>query len=391
LWLCLKYHVNLFFYLWICIVYMKQSSRIFSLDVFRGLTIALMIIVNSPGTAFPYPFLDHSPWNGCTLADLVFPFFLFIVGMTSVISLKRYKEEGAELLANPYPAIFKRTVVIFLLGLLLNIFPNHFDISQLRFFGVLQRVAVCYFLSAVIYLHCSNRMQFFIFCFLLGGYWLLMTQIPVPGFGANQITAEGSWVAYFDQMVFSSAHLYEKVFDPEGLLSTLPSLATTLSGCLTGSLLLSTLNLPKKLAYLVAIGLVFLLLGWLWSYSFPINKNLWTSSYVLWTSGIALLVFAGCFLMSDIWAYRAWAMPLKIFGVNALFAYMFHVLLLKTQAKITFPMNGGTMGNFKIGLTQYLFGGFNPQNAALLYALGFLLLNFLVVYYLYRREIFIKI
>ncbi|WP_298624267.1 acyltransferase family protein, partial [uncultured Legionella sp.] len=275
------------------------TKRILSLDVFRGLTIVLMILVNSQGNQYAYPILEHAQWNGCTLADLVFPFFLFIVGLTSVISLN--KSKGLHDKSEIYRGVFKRSILLFVLGLILNIFP-HFtiDIHTIRVYGVLQRIAVCYLICSFIYLNTTIKAQSLIFLGILWGYWFVMTLVPVPGYGTNQLTMDASWVSYLDQLIFSKYHLLAKTYDPEGFFSTLPSVATTLSGVLTGSLLLHSMSSQKKCFVMFLVGGIFLLLGWIWDFSFPINKNLWSSSFVLWSSGLALITFAFCYLIIDI-------------------------------------------------------------------------------------------
>ena len=315
----------------------QKSKRILSLDVFRGLTIALMIIVNSQATRSPYGILAHADWDGCTLADLVFPFFLFIVGISSVISLKKQAQVKSK--SSLYTGIVQRSLILFCVGVLLNAIPYHFDIATIRIFGILQRIALCYLICAIIYLNTTARTQMILFLAIIIGYWLLMTQIPVPGHGINQLTVEGNWATYVDQLLFSPAHLYDKVYDPEGGLSSIPSIATTLAGVLVGQLLLTSLSNERKCSIMGVAGCVFLVLGWLWGYSFPINKSLWTSSFVLWTGGYALITFALCFWIIDILGYTKWTLPLKIFGMNALFAFIFHVLLLKIQSMFSFPLH----------------------------------------------------
>lgn len=366
-----------------------KTNRILSLDVFRGLTIVLMIVVNSQGTRTPYTILEHVSWNGCTLADVVFPCFLFIVGLSSVFSLNNQIKVNDR--SSLYGGMILRSAILFFMGVLLNAMPYHFDFETIRVYGVLQRIAVCYLICSIIYLNTTTKTQILIFLGILWGYWFLMTQVPVPGFGSNQLTIEGSWVAYFDQRLFSSPHLFEKFYDPEGFLSTIPSLATTLSGILTARLLLTPLSNLNKFYLMSIIGCVFLLLGWLWGFSFPINKNIWTSSFVLWTSGYALVVFALCFLIIDILGYTTWTLPLKIFGMNALFAFILHVILLKIQSMFFLPLKSGTSDNLRVVITDHLFGGYGAQNAALFYSISFLFLNFLVVALLYRYKIFIRI
>lgn len=367
----------------------QKSKRILSLDVFRGLTIVLMIIVNSQATRSPYTLLAHADWDGCTLADLVFPFFLFIVGISSVISLKKQTDMKSK--SSLYTGIVQRSLILFCVGVLLNAIPYHFDLATIRIFGILQRIALCYLICSIIYLNTTARTQIIIFWGIILAYWFLMTQVPVPGHGTNQLTIEGNWATYIDQLLFSPAHLYDKIYDPEGGLSSIPSIATTLAGVLVGQLLLTTLSDNRKCYIMALTGCAFLFLGWFWGYSFPINKSLWTSSYVLWTAGCALLTFALCFWIIDILGYAKWTLPLKIFGMNALFAFIFHVLLLKIQSMFSFPLRNGTLDNSRAAIADHLFGSFGPQNAALFYSLTFLFLNFLVVAFLYKRKIFIRI
>ncbi|MFJ1267722.1 acyltransferase family protein [Legionella lytica] len=367
-----------------------NSERILSLDVFRGLTMALMVLVNSQGTNEAYPLLDHATWNGCTFADLVFPAFLFIVGVTTVISLKRQTVTNPQVSSDIYKNIFKRTALLFLFGLFLNAFPLHFDFATIRIYGILQRIAICYFVCSLLYLNTSVRIQAALFIAILLGYWYLMVFVPVPGGIGNPLSMTNNWVLYIDQQLLSPPHFYRN-FDPEGLLSTIPAVATTLMGVLTGSLLLTPLSKQKKCFFMVLAGLLFLLLGWLWSYSFPINKNLWSSSFVLWVGGISLWGFALCFYVIDILGYSKWALPFKIFGMNALLIFLFHVLLLKLQAVFTVTMPNGASDNLRVAISEYLFGSFSQENAGLFYSFVFLFLNFLFAAFLYRRKMFFKL
>lgn len=366
-----------------------QSTRILSLDVFRGLTIVAMILVNSQGNQYPYPILEHAAWNGCTLADTVFPSFLFIVGVTCVVSLqKQIRLHNRKTL---YRAIATRSLILFALGVILNVFPKMIDWEHLRFYGILQRIAVCYLITSIIYCNTRVRTQIMIFLGIVWGYWFLLTQIPVPDLSVTSLSKEGNWVAYVDSMLFSPNHLLERTFDPEGLLSTLPSVATTLFGALIGSLLISADSNQKKLCFMLGIGIVFLVTGWCWNYSFPINKSLWTSSFVLWTGGYAVVMFALCFLLIDILGVKAWTRPFTVFGVNALFAFIVHIVFLKLQYLIRIPLLSGAPGPLKYYITEYWFAAYSPHNAALLYSLIFLLFNYLIVLYLYRRSIYIRI
>lgn len=368
----------------------KNSQRILSLDVFRGLTMMLMILVNGQGTRFIYPILEHAEWNGCTLADLVFPSFLFIVGVTIVISLKHHLHDNKQPRGNLYHNIFKRSILLFLIGLFLNAFPYHFDMDTLRIYGILQRIALCYLVCALIYLHTKIGTQILIFISILLGYWYFLMEIPLPDGNTHQLNMNHNWVSYIDQLMLSPAHLY-KNFEPEGLLSTLPAIATTLTGLITGGLLISAASQAKKCYLMIIVGILFLLLGWLWNWSFPINKNLWTSSFVLWTSGISLLVFVLCFYVIDISNYTKWTLPFKIMGMNALFIFIVHVLLLKIQSMVLVFLKDGTSDNLRVAISKYLFAGFSPETAGLLYAIVFLLLNFAIAAFLYQRKIFIKL
>lgn len=364
-----------------------ESRRMLSLDVFRGITIVLMILVNSQGLPVSYPILDHAAWDGCTLADLVFPFFLFIVGVTIVVSLKKQVEQAIK----PYKSMVQRAIILFGLGVLLNAFPYHFDLHTIRIYGILQRIALCYFFAGFIYLNTTWRTQLLICIGILLGYWLLLTQIPVPGVGANPWDAVNNWVAYIDRQLLSASHLFYKTSDPEGLLGTLPSLATTLIGVLTGQLLMTDWTRTKKLNVMLGAGLLMLFLGWLWHYDFPINKTLWTSSFVLWTGGFALIFFALTFWLVDMRGVVFWTLPFKIFGMNALFAFIFHVFLLKVQAMFYLPLADGSTVSLKPWITQHLFFALSQQNASLAYALLFIGLNYAVVAWMYRRGIFVRI
>jgi len=258
-----------------------SSGRLLSLDVFRGITIAGMILVNSPGNETSYTQLDHSTWNGCTLTDLVFPFFVFIVGVSLVFSLSKRLERG-EAPRDLLVKVLKRAAIIFGLGLFLNGFPQY-HFSTIRILGVLQRIALCYFFAALLFIKTRPRTQALIAAGLLVGYWLAMTRIPVQGYGVGNLTKEGSLASYIDRLMLAG-HTYRAVYDPEGLLSTLPAIVTALIGNLTGVWLFSKRTDLQKVRGIVTAGTASAAAGWLWGVWFPINKPLWTSSYVLWTA-----------------------------------------------------------------------------------------------------------
>jgi predicted acyltransferase len=350
---------------------------------------AVMVLVNSLGTRVSYPILEHVDWNGCSLADLVFPSFLFIVGITTVISLKRHLHEEGGVHFSLYKTIFIRAILLFLIGLFLNMFPSHFDLT-VRVYGILQRIAACYLICAILYLNTSIRTQAFIFLAIIIGYWYFLTQVPIPGSGGYQLSMYNNWVGYVDTKLFSPVHLLGG-FEPEGLLGTIPSIATTLVGLLTGSFLLSQTPKKKMVWIMLATGILFLIVAWIWSYNFPINKKLWTSTFVLWSSGFSLIVFSVCFFSIDILGFTKWSVPFKILGMNALLIFIIHVILLKLQSMFFVTMPNGAEDYLRIAIAEYLFGPFSTQNKGLFYSLLFLFLNFLIAVFLYRRKIFFKL
>jgi predicted acyltransferase len=350
---------------------LSQSSRLISLDVFRGMTIALMILVNSPGNRFPYPWLAHAEWNGCTLADLVFPFFIVIVGVSSVLALSNLQRKGV-LARDLSASVLVRGVRIFFIGVLLNAIPNHFDLSSIRFLGVLQRIAICYCATAFLFLSTRARTQFILIAVILVGYAAIMhlTAPQMP---------DANVAGYVDSLIFSPSHLYFAGFDPEGIGSTLPAIASALLGNLISILLISSYTKHQKLRYMFVAGFLFASVGWLWSYSLPFNKALWTSSYVLWTGGLALLIYAWIYLLIEIMDWKKWAMPFDLFGRHALLVYILHVLLLKLQAMIHVVSPEGEVVNLRLYISNLLFGRFTLENAALLYSVSYTILWLFVI------------
>ena len=310
-------------------MYGKGVARLLSLDALRGITVAAMVLVNNPGTwRAVYPPLRHADWHGWTPTDLVFPFFLFIVGVSIPLSLSRRAGEGRE---RPVLArVLRRSAVIFLLGIVLNGFP-WFDWATLRIPGVLQRIALCYLAAALVYLATGWRGQAWAAAGLLLGYWALMTLVPVPGYGAGDLGKAGSLAAYIDRTLLGSAHLWQqaKVYDPEGLLSTLPAIATTLLGVLAGGWVAAGRSPKAVAAGLAVAGLAAAVLGAGWGLWFPINKALWTSSYALFTAGLAAVTLSGCYWLVEARGFRRWAWPFAWFGVNALALFFLSTLAAK--------------------------------------------------------------
>jgi predicted acyltransferase len=362
------------------------TSRLLSLDVFRGITIAGMVLVNDPGSwEHIYWPLEHAQWSGWTPTDLVFPFFVFIVGVAITLSLGRRVESGA-ITRHVYLKIIKRTLIIFAIGLFLNGLP-HFPIAEWRIPGVLQRIAVCYCIASIIFLNTRPRTQVLIAIALLLFYWALVMTVPAPGYVAGDLTKEGSLPSYVDRVVFGN-HVWRqaKVYDPEGLLSTIPAIVTALIGVLTGTWLRGERSRIEKTAGMFVAGAALVAIGWAWNAFFPINKALWTSSYVMFTGGLALQFLALCYWLIDIKGYRRWSKPFEIFGLNAIALYVLGDLLANALDLIK-------IGNDSLGGRIYSFFGswLSPINASLAFAICFVLFCFFFMWLLYRRKIFIRI
>ena len=367
------------------------SARLVSLDVFRGITIAGMVLVNNPGTwEHIYWPLEHAQWHGWTPTDLVFPFFLFIVGVAITLAFGSRVESGRT--SDLYLKIVKRTLLIFGIGLFLNALP-YFGLSELRIPGVLQRIAVCYFFASILFLNTKIRTQVAITIALLLGYWVLVKLIPAPGFAAGDLTKEGSLPSFIDRVVFGK-HVWTlaKVYDPEGLLSTIPALATTLIGVLTGHGLRSNKSAYEKVAGLFVAGAICVAVGWAWNSFFPINKALWTSSYVLFTGGLALQFLALCYWVIDIKGYRRWAKPFEIFGLNAIALYVVADLIAVLLGLINVTGSDGSKISLGSWIFENLFASWaSPVNASLAFAISFVLVCLGLMWILYRRKIFIKV
>jgi predicted acyltransferase len=286
------------------------AHRLQSLDAFRGITIAAMILVNNPGSwEHVYAPFRHAAWNGCTPTDLIFPFFLFIIGVAITFSFDRRRESGASR-RHLYANIARRTVLIFGLGIFLNGFPL-FDWSVLRIPGVLQRIALCYGCVALLVLNTGVRGQSLTAVLLLVSYWLAMVWVRVPGKVSGGFEVEANLAAYVDTLVLRG-HLLHEGWDPEGILSTLPAVATTLAGVLAGQWIRAAPRASQRVAGLVVAGSIAIGGGLLLDHWCPINKSLWTSSYVLFTAGIACAGLAACYWFIDINGHRRWATPFII-------------------------------------------------------------------------------
>ena len=374
----------------------ETQGRILALDVTRGIVIAFMILVNNNGSyKFAYAQLRHSLWNGWTLTDLVFPSFLLIVGVTIVFSTHSRLAKGAsrsELCLH----IIRRAVLLFCFGLIVNGFP-HFPLATWRIYGVLQRIAICYLILSVVYLFSRRSGTFVaITAFSLIAYYILMRWVPVPGYGVPTrevplLDPNGNLAAYVDRLI-APHRLDEKVYDPEGLISTIPAIATTCLGVLTAFWLRSAQPVAKKATGLFCAGLLGVISGELWNVWFPINKRLWTSSYVLFAGGCTLLLLFLCYLVLDVKHWRGkWIWPWIVFGSNAITVYMFSELLHAILRSIHFSSAGAP-----ISLDHWTYGSFfmhliNPSLGSLLYSLTFVSVCFLLNIVLYQKKIFLKV
>lgn len=369
------------------------SGRLISLDVFRGLTIAGMVLVNNAGNwNAVYPPLAHAAWNGWTPTDLIFPFFVFIIGVAIPLAFERRKAAGGSQ-RDLHLKILRRSVIIFGLGLLvLNAFPYTLDKWQhLRIPGVMQRLALCYLFAALIFLMTKVRTQILIAAGLLIGYWLLMKLIAAPGYARGDLSLEGSLASWLDRTLMPG-HTYKPMYDPEGLLSTVPAISTALFGVLAGQWLMQRREAFEKVAGLFAVGALCVIVGYVWDWAFPINKALWTSSYVMFTGGLALQLLALCYWAIDLKGYRRWAQPFVVFGVNALALYVLSSLLFKVLLFIKAIKLDGTEGTLRDWIYERIFATWlSPMNASLAFALAYLALWWLLMLVLYRRKIFIKV
>ena len=346
-----------------------------------------MILVNNPGTwEHIYWPLQHASWHGWTPTDLVFPFFLFIVGIAIPLAFANRLERGGSR-RDLYIKIVKRTVIIFAIGLFLNGFP-YFALAEYRIPGVLQRIAVCYFFASVIFLNTKVRTQIAMTIGLLIFYWALVKLVPAPGFAAGDLTKEGSLPSFVDRVVLGK-HVWSqaRVYDPEGILSTIPAIATTLMGVLTGHWLRTEKTRYEKTAGMFVAGAACVALGWAWNSFFPINKALWTSSYVLFTGGLALQFLAFCYWLIDIKGYRRWAKPFEVFGLNAIALYVVAGLMASLLGEI--KLGGTPLGAW---IYNTLFASWaSPVNASLAFAISFVLVCLGLMWILYHRKIFLKI
>jgi predicted acyltransferase len=347
-----------------------------------------MVVVNNPGTwRAVYAPLEHAEWNGWTPTDLIFPFFLFIVGVAIPLALGR-RLEGGEARNRTMLRIVRRSAIIFALGLVLHTISNP-DPATVRIPGVLQRIAVCYLVAAVLFVTTGWRTQAAVVVAALFGYWAAMTLVPVPGFGAGDLGKEGNLAAWIDRAVLGR-HIWRigRVYDPEGILSTVPAIATTVLGGLAGTWM-RRISEPVRIVRGFALGgAVAIVVGLCWGRWFPINKSLWTSSYVVFTAGAALLALAVCYWLIEIEDVRWWTPPFAMLGVNALAVFFLSTLLAIALARIHVTVADGRLRTLQPVLFETLFLPWAPAvMASLAWALSNVALWLLVTWGLTRRGI----
>ncbi|HEX9514071.1 MAG TPA: heparan-alpha-glucosaminide N-acetyltransferase domain-containing protein [Puia sp.] len=364
------------------------GGRLLSLDIFRGITIAAMITVNDPGIEERvYAPLEHAKWNGFTPTDLVFPSFIFIAGISVALS---YSGQRAKGISNRVMIrkTLRRAALLFVIGVLLSILP-YFDFANYRLPGVLQRIALVYTACALLYLYAGWKTQARLAVILLIGYWLAMTLVPVPGHGHALLEPGRNLAAWLDTLVIPG-RLWQGTWDPEGVLSTIPAIVSGIAGMLAGRLLLAELSAERKIIGLFLAGFLAYLLSLGWNGFFPINKNLWTSSFVLHTAGLDSMILASLYFIVDLLGYKKWTKWALIFGSNAIAAYLvaeaFDDLLTIHWGD---RQKGFCLQEWIIG--NLLPTGIAPELISLLWALAFCGLCFIPIYYLYRKKIFLKI
>jgi predicted acyltransferase len=395
----------------------SKRERLLSLDVFRGITIAGMLLVNNPGTwSAIFPPLEHAEWNGWTPTDLIFPFFLFIVGITTHLSLSARRARGDDDSAL-IKQVLRRGIIIYLLGFAMAMFPFYqwgtiasipnpsawdrvlFRIEHVRVLGVLPRIAIVYICAALLTLRTTLKQQIIIIATLLFGYWFAMTLIPVPGedaIGALLLnTHDRNLAAYLDRLILGTNHTWigSVTFDPEGPMSTIPAIATAMLGVIAGRwIALKEKPLLERITALFAGGSIGMMLGLMWNWSFPINKSLWTSSYVIFTAGMACVAIATIMWIVDYCNVKWWTKPLVIYGVNPIVAFVGSGVMARLIYTLWHVTYNGKSTAIQDAAYQALFlPWLPPRVASLAFAICFVLLWYGILTVLYRRNIILKV
>lgn len=363
----------------------QNPDRLTSLDAMRGFTIAAMILVNYPGDwNYIYEPLEHAKWNGLTPTDLIFPFFLYIVGVSIALSYTKLLEKGTSKGAL-YKKIIFRFLKIFAVGVFLSMLPS-FDIFNVRITGVLQRISLVFLACSFVFLNISVRVQAWLGAVILVVYWLAMTLIPTPGAGQVMLERGVNLAAYVDSILLPG-RMWEGTWDPEGILSTFPSIVSGITGLLAGYLLLQKRDPYEKSILLMIAGLASVSAGYVWGLTFPVNKNLWTSSYVLVTSGLASLLLGATYYIVDIRKYTTWTRAGIIFGSNAIAIYFLSDVISYLFYLVPF----GSAALNEHFMTTFTTIGLAHELVSLLYAMIFVCINFGIAFILYKKKIFIKL
>ncbi|MFL5525790.1 MAG: acyltransferase family protein [Gemmatimonadaceae bacterium] len=392
-------------------------ERLVSLDVFRGLTVAGMLLVNNPGTwSAIFPPLEHAEWNGWTPTDLIFPFFLFIVGITTHLSLSSRRARGDDDAA-VVKQILRRGIIIYLLGFAMAMFPFYqwgtiaslpnatawdrivYRIEHVRLLGVLPRIGIVYICAALLTLKTTLKQQIAIIATLLFGYWFAMTMLPVPGEGtigaALLHTKDRNLAAYLDRLILGTNHTWtgSVTWDPEGPFSTIPAIGTAMLGVLAGRwIALKEKPLLDRITALFAVGSLAMVAGLMWNWSFPINKSLWTSSYVLFTAGMACVSLATIMWLVDHHDIRWWTKPFVVYGVNPIVAFVGSGVLARCLYTLWHvDVNGRSVSVVEAIYQSALLPWLPPRVASLAFAISFVLLWYGILLVLYRRKIFLKV
>jgi predicted acyltransferase len=372
----------------------SSNQRYLSLDVLRGLTVALMIVVNSPGNwgAIYAPF-KHAEWHGFTITDLVFPTFLFVVGNALSFGIKKLKDAGDAVFLKK---IIKRTAVIFIIGLFLNYFPfiqyqeGEYvlkDPSNLRIWGVLQRIAVCYFFGSLIAYYLNTLGSIIISAVLLLGYWAILFY---GGASGDPYSLNGNLAGQVDLLLLETKNIYKGFgipFDPEGLLSTIPSIVNVVLGFLAGNFIRKSGNKMSTVIKLTTVGVIMLIVAQIWNPVFPINKPIWTSSFVLYTVGWDLILISALMFIIEIFSIKKWAYFFEVFGKNPLFIFVLSGMLIKVIYLIR--IGGTPLGSIIYNnlFTSWL----ADKNASLLFAIVYMLILWLIGYIMDKKKIYVKV
>lgn len=360
-----------------------QIERLKSLDAFRGFTIAAMIMVNYPGSwSYLFSPLKHASWNGLTPTDLIFPFFLFIVGVSIVLAYTKQIAKGIDR-KKIYGKILFRTAKIFVVGVLLN-YIHHFDLAELRIVGVLQRIAIVFLVCSLLFLNTNWITQLWVSIALLVVYWITMLFIPNPNLGVVSLEPGTNLAAYIDGFIVPGK-MWQGTWDPEGFYSTIPAISTGILGMLVGKLLITEITRESKIIWLFVAGIAMSVLGYFWSLHFPVNKNIWSSSFVLVTAGFACMVFAaGLFIVDELKKEKVARIGI-IFGSNAITVYVLASLL--SYFFYSMPVAGMALNQHFVSLFETSL----PKLGSFIYALLYVAINFIPAYFLFKKKIFIKL